>query len=356
VDLPDLIAVGLLLQAFPLSVVDEILRDNERREGRRRLLPARLVVYDVMAMGLFPEESYELVMRTVSAGVAWASGQAPKSGFPSKVALARARTRLGSEPMRALFEWAAQRPVGAHSKPELVTGRVVQAITATRIEVADTAANADVFGRRRAGGSFTPGAPQARIVGLVQSGPNALVDLAIGPLRTTNRDLATRLTGSLRSGTLLVVDQSCLSPALWDAAAGAGVAVLWPANASVRAAPGDRLPDGSYLSSVHATAGRRALDAPPLPVRVIEYDGATSSGSSSTRRLMTTLLDPVEGAASDLVDALSSSVGLPAIFETLTAGRVGDRLTVRSKTPDGVAQEIYGLVCLYHALRPLLEG
>ena len=45
-----------------------------RRERRSRLLPARVVVYYVLALALFADCSYEEVMRQLVEGLAWESG------------------------------------------------------------------------------------------------------------------------------------------------------------------------------------------------------------------------------------------------------------------------------------------
>ena len=43
--LPDRVPVGALTRAFPPEVVDRVVATTDSREIRRRLLPARLVVY-----------------------------------------------------------------------------------------------------------------------------------------------------------------------------------------------------------------------------------------------------------------------------------------------------------------------
>jgi hypothetical protein len=51
--LPDRISVGVLTRAFPPELVDEVIEVTGTREQRRRLLPARLMVYFVLALWLF---------------------------------------------------------------------------------------------------------------------------------------------------------------------------------------------------------------------------------------------------------------------------------------------------------------
>ena len=64
--LRDRIALGVLTATFPPAVVDEAIEATTKRERRYRLLPARLVVYYVLAMSLFREAGYEEVMRQLT--------------------------------------------------------------------------------------------------------------------------------------------------------------------------------------------------------------------------------------------------------------------------------------------------
>ncbi len=72
--LSDHVALGVLTRTFPPALVDEVLAETGRLERRSRLLPARLVVYYVLAMTLFSQAGYEEVMRNLTEGLAWAVG------------------------------------------------------------------------------------------------------------------------------------------------------------------------------------------------------------------------------------------------------------------------------------------
>jgi len=51
------------------DLVDEVLADTGKTERRRRLLPARVVVYFVLAITLFFDDAYEEVMRKLVDGL-----------------------------------------------------------------------------------------------------------------------------------------------------------------------------------------------------------------------------------------------------------------------------------------------
>ena len=92
---------------FPPELVDGVVAEAERRERRQRLLPARVVVYYVLALALFADCSYEEVMRQLVEGLSWESGWERTWEVPSKMAISKARSRLGREPLELLFRAAA---------------------------------------------------------------------------------------------------------------------------------------------------------------------------------------------------------------------------------------------------------
>jgi len=104
--LSDRVALGVLTATFPRQLVDEVIEVTGRREQRNRLLPAHLTLYYVLAMTLFSSSGYEEVMRSLTEGLAWASDGREQYELPSQVAISKARTRLGPEPLAELFTQA----------------------------------------------------------------------------------------------------------------------------------------------------------------------------------------------------------------------------------------------------------
>src|SRR4029453_13851064 len=102
--LSDRIAIGLLTRVFSPEVVDSVVAATDRGEVRSRLLPARVVVYYVLAMCLFSGQGSEEGMRLLVGGVEWLGRWRRAWAVPSTAAIAKARARLGPEPLRALFD------------------------------------------------------------------------------------------------------------------------------------------------------------------------------------------------------------------------------------------------------------
>jgi len=98
----------VLTRTFPPELVDQVIERTGRAEQRRRLLPARVVVYYTLAMCLFAQVGYEEVMRLLGEGLAWARRWRGAWQVPDKSSIARARARLGPGPLRELFAQVAR--------------------------------------------------------------------------------------------------------------------------------------------------------------------------------------------------------------------------------------------------------
>src|SRR5215217_1936217 len=144
--LSDLVSVGVLTRVFAPGVVDEVIAAAGRTELRHRSLPARVMAYFSIGMALHSEGSYEDVLSLLTDGLAWAADEEPVK-LPSKSAIFQARARLGAEPVRALFSRVAAPLSQPGAAGAWLAGRRLVAIDGTGVDVADTADNAEYFGR-----------------------------------------------------------------------------------------------------------------------------------------------------------------------------------------------------------------
>src|SRR6266516_1461513 len=192
----DRIALGALTSTFPPDLVDQVIEQTGRAEQRRRLLPARVVVYFVLALALYSHAAYEEVMRCLVEGLGWAQHARrgrrswPWWHVPGASALAEARTRLGAAPLKVLFATAA-RPLATKA-----TGGAwyrnwrVMVLDGTCLDVPDSPANQGL-GRANSGRGEGVGAfPQVRVVGLVEAGTHAIIDAVQGPYGSGEQTLA----------------------------------------------------------------------------------------------------------------------------------------------------------------------
>jgi hypothetical protein len=355
--LSDHISIGVLTRVFPPELVDRVVADAGRLEQRHRLLPARVVVYYVMALTLFSQSSYEEVMRMLVEGLAWTSGWAKRWNVPTKAALFKARARLGPEPLKALFHAVAAPLADARTRGALWRGRRVVAVDGTCLDVADTPANAAAFGRPGSGRGERVGAfPQLRLVGLAECGTHALVDVAMGPCTTGEQTLAAQVLGSLGPGMVCLADRGFYSFALWNKARSTGADLLWRTKSNHVLSCDERLPDGSFRSRLHAVADRRRAEG--VVVRVIEYtlEDPGRPQAEGRYRLLTTILDPEAAPAEELAALYAERWEFEAALDELKTHQRSPRVVLRSRMPDGVTQEAYGYLCVHYAIRWLMHA
>jgi transposase IS4-like protein/DDE family transposase len=356
--LTDHISIGVLTRVFPPELVDAVIAQSGRRERRARLLPARVVVYYVLAMALFSGASYEEVMRQLVEGLAWESGWERSWEVPDKAAISRARQRLGVEPLELLFGAVASPLARATTRGAFYRDLRVMSIDGTCLDVADTPANAELLGRpgssrREGGGAF----PQLRLVGLSESATHAITDVALGPYTTSENALADELIGSLEPGMLCLADRGIHSFKRFTTAQETGAQLLWRVSATLLLPREQPLPDGSFLSSIYPNQGDQRAKRNAVTVRVVEY-GIDDPGIPQAKdryRLLTTLADPSAAPAGELAALYGERWEIEGALDELKTHQRGARVVLRSKDPDGVYQEVYGFLCTHYAIRRVMH-
>jgi hypothetical protein len=364
--LGDRVAIGALTSVFPPGLVDRVVAECGRTEQRRRLLPARMVVYYVLALALFAELGYVEVLRLLVEALRRPARvrQAALGRLPVKSALVQARARLGPEPLRALFV-AAARPLATPATPGAWyrDWRLV-ALDGTTLDVADTPANDAAFGRAKSGrGEGTGAFPQVRVVGLVECGTHATVQAVLGPYGTGEVTLAGELLGRLGkgwgAGMLLLADRLFVGAELWCAAAWTGADLLWRVKTGKTAPllPVDQvLADGSWRSRLYAASDRRKRN--PIIVRVVEYaidDRGRPQAAGTRYRLVTTILDPEAAPAAELAALYHQRWEVEGALDELKTHQRGAGVVLRSKHPQGVEQEVWAHLLVHYAIRALLH-
>ncbi len=357
--LSDRIAIGLLTRVFPPAVVDAAVAAAGRTEVRSRLLPARVTVYYVLAMCLFSGQGYEEVMRLLAGGLEWLGRWRRGWSVPSTAAIAKARARLGPEPLRELFERVA-RPLAAEStQGSWYRGLRVVSMDGTTLDLADTAENDARFGRPgSARGEGRSAFPQVRLVGLGECGTHAVFAAALGPYSSAEKTLAAGVLPKLQGDMLLLADRGFAGYELWVAAAGTGAQLLWRATATFALPVLELLADGSYLSRLLPGKGTRLhrAGAGPVTVRVLEYaidDGRAPAGERY--RLITTLLDPGRAPAAELAGLYAQRWEFENALDEIKTHQRGAGLVLRSRSPDGVEQEVWGFLLVHWAIRDLMH-
>jgi hypothetical protein len=355
-----------LEQVYPRQVVADLLTEHGGWEHRERKLTHLLMVYLVMLLCLFPRHSLHALYAHLARTWCWLSA-ASSEVQPTAAALCYRRQTLGIGVLRRLFRQVC-RPLASEQTPgAFAFGLRLMAIDSTLEDVADTPANAAFFGRLHDDATASP-YPQARCLYLAEVGTHALVDALFAPCRISEHQLFKGLRRSLQAGMLVLLDRGLFSGPIFAALRACGAHGLARLEAGMLTKPTQVLSDGSYLVQL-TPKGSPGLQA-SLTLRVIEYRldptvaqalaGQTRSRNSrradprAVHRLVTTLLDPAQAPAKALILLYHERWEIEVcIDETRTHQRLAER-PLRSRTPLGVLQELYGLVLAHDAIRLLM--
>lgn len=353
VDVAHLISTGVLASVCPRPLIDEVLLETGRASQRHRLLPAPAVVYYVMALALWREAPLEEVLRVVCEGLQWLGGGAAEAVQASKSAISQARSRLGAEVMQRLAE-RVLRPLAAPGAPGAwYRGRRVMALDGSCMDVADEKANAEFFGyptATRGQSAF----PQARLLGMVECGTHVITAAAIAPYARSEKAMAAeRLPGWLDKDMLLLADRNFYSFKLWQSVGTTDAALLWRVTSNLKLPQQQVLPDGSYLSTIYDSADSARRHG--QTVRVIEYELDDSATPTQERyRLLTNVLDASKAPAEELAALYHERWEIEGVFDEFKTHLRANSTVLRSKTPDLVQQELWGLLLAHFAIRQLM--
>jgi hypothetical protein len=344
-----LASVGLLARIVPLSTVRAVLAGEDRESQRERLLPAAFLVYLVVSLSLYMPYALREVLRCVVEGLRQMDGRLQ---IASKGAISRARTRLGWKVMAKLYTEVV-RPLATPATPGAWYREWrLMIFDGTSLALQCTPENVDAFGlpdSKEGKGAF----PLLRLVGLMEAGTRAIVQAAFGEWTRAEVSLAGELLGGLQPGMLLLEDRGFVGYGWWRQVRATGAEVLCRVRTNMRFPCHQQLTDGSFLSVLRPPRGEPGA---PIRVRVIEYTLQAVPGADPLYRLVTSLLDPEAGPAAELAALYHERWEGETLFDEFkTHLRGGSRVLLRSKTPDLVRQEVYGLLLAHYCVRTVIH-
>lgn len=337
--------VKALKRIIPCSTIKSILKQVGQRQHCPRL-PKCFMVWFVIGLGLFATDCYRQVFRWLN--------RFRKKSIPQRTTLCEARQRLGVAPLRWLMDKVVKLLATLTTPGAFYRGLRLMAMDGFVVDLPDTPDNERIFGRPQSGRA--PGAfPQARVLALCEIGTHVLWKVLIKPIRCAEIVMARVLLRYLAPDMLLLWDRGFLSYRnVQDVLAGQAH-LLARIKKNLVFAKLKVLCDGSYLAKLYPSPKHRRKDQDGIVVRIIEYTFRDTGrpGSGTPHRLLTTLLDPRLDPAKRLIELYHERWEEElAIDELKTHQR--QRPVLRSQTPAGVVQEIYGLLLAHFVVRKLM--
>ena len=350
----DYISLGVVAKFFPVEKIHEVLEQTRRASVRERDLPAHVVVYYVIALALYMRSSYREVLRCLLEGVQWLLDPSVAVKVAGKSGISQARSRLGSEPLRKLYEAIVEPIATKRTKGAWYRQWRLISLDGSTLDTADTVENEKAFGRpgaSRGSSAF----PKIRFVALLENGTHVLWAARMSKYRTAETTLAQQVLPALRPGMLCLADRFFPGYKLWRMAARTRADLLWRIRQNARLDIDRRLPDGSYLSRIYLSTSDRRNQRKGIVVRVIDYRLKDVKDAEAIYRLITTILDPTLAPAQELAALYHERWEVETALDELKTHLRGAQIVLRSKTPELVQQEFWGLLMAHYAIRGLMH-
>jgi len=312
------------------------------------------VVYYVIALAVYMQSSYREVLRCLLEGVLWLLGPEAIVKVAGKSGISQARTRLGWDIVKQLHDEAVQPVAGKATKGAWYRHWRLVSLDGSTLDVADEKENEKAFGRPGASRGSSA-YPQIRFVSLVENGTHVLFGSQMADYNTGEITLAKAVLPSLRKGMLCLADRQFFGFELWKQARATGADLLWRVKKNMRLVCEKRLPDGSYLSRIYPSERDWRHQTNGVVVRVIDYRLEGVEGAEPIYRLVTTILDHKEAPAQELAALYHERWEIETALDELKTHLRGSKIVLRSKTPNLVRQEFYGLIMAHFAIRGLMH-
>jgi len=351
-----IVVLEALTRFVPPETIRTVLTQTGRHSQRIRRLPATAVVWLVIAIGIWTDLDIPAIWRQVVGSLRSLllvmGGRRP----PCKAALSQARSRLGACCLRQLFLRTAASIAGDRTRGAFYRRMRLMAIDGVTFDIPDTPANANAFGRpvtRRNGEPVDGGYPQIHVVFLSETGTHVIVEAFVKRGKRGEFPLAGSLLRKVPQGSLVLWDRGFYGYASLQEAQRRSVQVVGRVAGHVVFERICTLQDGSYQAVIYPSWPDRRRSANGMTVRVIDYtfDDPKRPGHGERHRLVTTLLDAPTFPAAELVVLYHERWEIEIGNDELKTHQLNRLVDLRSRTPCGILQEIYGIFLAYNAVR-----
>lgn len=313
---------------------------------RRRKLPLDRALWLTIGMGLFRDRSIHEVVEHLELAIP----KGPRGGVAPS-AVPEARRRLGVEPVRHLFDLTAERWGLQAASSARWKGLSVFGLDGSCLRVADTPENDAEFGRPGSGRGGS-GYPQIRFVGLMALRSHALAGMSVGGFKTGEMTLVEPLWEKLPDQSLTVMDRGFLSwwPLHRLHTTGTGRHFLIRAKSNLKWNEVKQLGRGDCLVDVVVHRKLRQ-EHPEMPetfrARVISYQVK----GYRPQKLLTSMLDAEKFPAKEVAALYHERWEIELGYDELKTHMLEREESLRSRTPEGVLQELAGIGIAYNLVR-----
>lgn len=352
----DTLSFAVISRFIPCDKIHSVLVRSNKSTKRSRLLPAHIMIYYIIALGFYFESSSRDVLRFLLGSLRDLLPDGSVIPTACKAAISQARTRIGKEPVIALYDEIVQPLAKENTKSAYYKSRLLVAIDGSKIDVADTKENTNYFGKQKYGGfggvKGEGAFPLMRFLSLVEVGTHVIFETVYSKFSTSEFNLGKLILEKVKPNMLVLADRLFFNYETWKIGVERGADLLWRIKKNIKLKTIEGLPDGSSLVKIFPSGKNRRDDSNGIIVRLIEYQ---IKGKSELYRLITTILDHKEAPADDLAALYGERWTVETVYDELKNHTREKKVLLKSKTPDLVIQEFYGLLLAHYAIRGVMH-
>lgn len=355
------VEITVLEEVYCRAVIERSVKESQmwsRKKRRVRESTGEALVWFVMGMGLWSRFNQCQVWQKLVGKLSDIHPCEPDATALSDAALSGRRKELGSEGLHWLMQTCCVPLADQSRMPSAFFSRYrLMAIDGTVFNAPDTVANERAFGRSQ--NQYGKGAyPQVRCVLLAECGSHAVVGLEMDHYEVSEVHGAHRLLAQVGRNMLVMSDAGITAGGFFEHARDQGAHALGALEAGAweHLARQRRLSDGSLLVWVPASRTVCYPMRKGMWVRILSYQITDSrlGEAGKTYRLATTLLNPRVAPALRLIELYHERWEIELVIDEIKTHERAQRKVLRSKTPAGVIQELYGLFLAHYAVRAIM--
>jgi hypothetical protein len=352
----DTISFAVISKFIPCNEIQRVLKLSDKNTQRNRLLPAHIMIYYIIALGFYFESSSREVLRFLLGSLRDLLPNGSTILTACKSAISQARTRIGKEPIIALYDEIVRPLAIEKTHDAYYKNKLLVAIDGSKLDVADTEENTNYFGKQKYGsfiGLKGKGAfPIMRFVSLVEVGTHVIFATVYSKFSTSEYNLGKMILEKLKPNMLVLADRLYFTYENLKLAIERGADLLWRIKKNTKLKIIENLSDGSSLAKIYPSERDWKNDTNGIKVRLIEY---RIKGKNELYRLITTMLNHNEAPAEELATLYSERWTVETVYDELKNHTREKRVLLKSKTPELVIQEFYGLLLAHYAIRGVMH-
>lgn len=350
-DQPGAESLDVFTQSIGPELIEQCLAATGTATLRRRRLPADQVLWLVLGMALLRDRPIDEVVEKLDLALPGPGG----SGAVASSSVAEARQRLGSEPLKWLFERCSRQWSVESAERYRWRGLSVFAVDGSTLRVADSDENREHFGLAK--GAADSGYPLARLAAVVAVRSHVLASVAVGPYATTEHELADQCLPVIPDDSVTIMDKGFMAARYLVGICRGGSNRHWLIRAKKNTkwkvleenAAGDFIVE---LSVSHAAQTKDRSLPKKVRARAIAYQHRRSDGPQF---LLTSLLDAQQYPSKELIALYHERWEIELAYDEIKTHLLEREETIRSRKVETVYQEIWGILLAFNLVRLDME-